>query len=566
MTPTVDQLDTDVLIVGGGLAGLRAAIAAAEGGVSVMVACKRKAGRSGNTLVAEGGIAVSSSDVDPGDSIEQHIEDTLTSGKGLCDPVLTRLLAENSEKEVFGLSRLGVVLGRDKSGDLLRGQPPGHTKRRSLRTETDHLPKNARGQSITLPLLKFAENLGVTFLDRTPVLRLVSRDGAIEGALTMDEEKERYLFIRTKAIIIAAGGAGQMFSHTNNTADITGDSYALALDAGATLRDLEFPQFYPNWGISPFRSTISSVMMGDGAILRNKDQERFMPRYYPEAKDMATRDQTSLAIFREVQAGRGVEGGVYFDASGVDREVLEVKYHHLTEAMRRLGLEFGKDPVIITPVVHHYMGGISVNGHLESGVRGLLAAGEACGGTHGANRLSGNALSECVVFGALSGAAAAEYAKRREVPHSAGEESIAAMLPPLAFQEEGPDIADLRREMREINWKKNGIIRTEENLLAGLGAIGKIRDLLQGGKIRKPDHIIRYHELLNMLDTSEAAIRSALIRKESRGAHFRDDYPKEDNENWLGNVFVRKGDAGIEAWFEPIPASVETKASSAPAK
>jgi len=566
MTLTVDQLDTDVLIVGGGLAGLRAAIAAAEGGVRVMIACKRKAGRSGNTLVAEGGIAVGSPNVDPEDSIEQHVADTLASGKDLCDPILSRMLAENSEKEVFGLTRFGVVLGRDKSGNLLRGQPPGHTKRRSLRAESDHLPKNARGQSITIPLLKFAENLGVTLLDRTPILRLLSRDGAIESALAMDEEKERYLVIHAKAVIIAAGGAGQMFSLTNNTADITGDSYALALDAGADLRDMEFPQFYPNWGISPFRSTISSVMMGEGAVFRNKNQERFMPSYYPEAKDMATRDQTSLAIFQEVQAGRGVEGGVYLDASGVDREVLEVKFHHLTEAMRRLNLEFGKDPVIVTPVVHHYMGGISVNRHLESGVHGLFAAGEACGGTHGANRLSGNAFSECIVFGALSGAAATEYARGREMPRPAGKESIAAMLPSLAFQEEGPDIADLRREMREINWKKNGIIRTEESLLAGLYSIAKIRDLLRGGKIRKPDHIIRYHELLNMLDTSEAAIRSALIRKESRGAHFREDYPEEDNENWLGNVFVRKTDAGIEARFEPISSSVGTRASSAPAQ
>jgi len=566
MPPTVDHLDTDVLIVGGGLAGLRAAIAAAEGGVRVMVACKRKAGRSGNTLVAEGGIAVGSPNVDPDDSVERHVMDTLTSGKGLCDSVLARLLAENSEKEVFGLTRFGVVLGYDKSGNLLRGQPPGHTKRRSLRTESDHLPKNARGQSITLPLLEFAEKLGVIFLDRTPILSLMNQDGAIEGALAMDEEKERYLFIHAKAVIIAAGGAGQMFSHTNNTADITGDSYALALDAGAILRDLEFPQFYPNWGISPFRSTISSVMMGDGAIFRNEEQERFMPRYYPEAKDMATRDQTSLAIFREVQAGRGVEGGVYLDASSVDREVLEVKYHHLTNAMRSLGLEFGKDPVIVTPVVHHYMGGISVNGHLESVVCGLFAAGEACGGTHGANRLSGNAFCECIVFGAFSGAAAAEYARGREMPRTAGEESIAAILPPLVFHEEGPDIADLRREMKEINWQKNGIIRTEESLFAGLDAIGKIRDILQGGKFRKPEHLIRYHELLNMLNTSEAAIRSALVRKESRGSHFREDYPEEDNENWLGNVFARKTDAGIETWFEPIPASAESRISSAPVK
>jgi len=555
MSSATGRHETDVLIVGGGLAGLRAAIAASEGGARVTVACKRKSGKSGNTIVSEGGISVGSPNVDPEDSLECHYEDTLRSGKGLCDPRLTRLLAENSEKEVFALTRFGVVFGRDQEGNLLRGQPPGHTKRRSVRTESGHLPKNARGLSITEPLLKHGQKLGVTFLDRTPVLKILAREGVIYGALAMREEEERYLTIDAKAVILAAGGAGQIFASTNNTADITGDSYALALGAGASLRDMEFPQFYPNWGISPFRCTISSVMMGDGARFRNAAQEAFMSRYYPQARDMATRDQTSLALFREMQEGRGVDGGVYLDASGVEREVLETKYLHLCEAMRKLGMEFGRDPVIVTPVVHHYMGGIVVNENLESGIAGLYAAGEACGGTHGANRLSGNAYCECIVFGAISGARAAEFAKGRDRPAPA-DESFADSSPTGDFREDGFDLADLRRELKNILWTKNGIIRTGDTLRSALEEVMRIREILAGGNLKRPDSLTRYHEMWNMLDTAEAAVRSALMREESRGSHFREDFPEQDDENWLGSVFVRNAGDSMESWFEPAAATI----------
>lgn len=552
MNIAFDHHETDVLVIGGSLAGLRAAIAAAEGGVRVTVACKRKAGRSGNTIVAEGGIAINSPTIDHEDSIEQHFADTLASGKGLCDPTLARLLAEHAESEFFNLAEYGVVYARDDKGHLLQGQPPGHSKRRSVRSESDHLPQNARGQSLTLPLLEHSQQIGVTFLDHTPVVKLVARDGSIQGALAINEMDARYLYIRSKAVIIAAGGAGQMFASTNNTADITGDSYALALGVGASLRDMEFVQFYPNWGVSPFRSTVSTVLMGDGAVLRNVGQERFMQHYYPEAKDMATRDQTSLAIFREVQAGRGVDGGVYLDAADVDPNLLEVKYHHICQTMRRHGLEFGKDPVIVTPVVHHYMGGIVVDEHLQSAVAGLFAAGEACGGTHGANRLSGNAFTECIVFGALSGAAASQYARQREAPDVTNDDVLFALLPSHDPCSEGPELSELRHQLRDTLWANNGIIRTERSLQVALDNIERIRHQLTRSGVSQVEQSIRYHELLNMLDTAEAAVRSALMRQESRGSHFREDFPAQDDEQWLGNVFVEKQDRSMRTWFEPI--------------
>ncbi len=546
MKHSFEHHDTDVLVVGGGLAGLRAAIAAAEQGARTTIACKRRTGLSGNTLVADCATAVSSPKVCPEDSVEQHIEDTLRSGKGLCDPKLVRRLAESSEREVLGLTRFGVVFDKDPKGRLVRGRPPGHSHPRCVRTEIRQFPQNARGESITRPLTTYAQGQGVTFFDRAPVMRLLARDGAIHGALALEQDKKRYLVIRAKAVIIAAGGAGQLYASTNNTADVGGDSYGLALSGGAILRDMEFPQFYPNWGVKPLRSTLSTMLMGDGAILRNRHQERFMARYYPEAKDMATRDQTSFAIFRELQEGRGVEGGVYIDLSGVDSELLEGKYRHLHDAMRRVGKELGRDPIIIAPVAHHCMGGIVVDENLESATAGLFAAGEACGGTHGANRLAGNAFTECIVFGVRAGEAAARYAKACEKQPDFPDLEI----PDPGFDDRGSSVLELKREVKKLMWERGGIARTGEGLQSALSEMARVRELLDQGKAQRPSHLIHYYELKNILEVGEIILKSALLRQESRGAHFREDFPDSDDRQWLGTVFARKKAQAVEVWFE----------------
>jgi succinate dehydrogenase/fumarate reductase flavoprotein subunit len=540
------------LVVGGGLAGLRAAIAAAERGERVSVACKRRAGLSGNTLVSDCAIAVSSPEVCPTDSVELHLEDTLKSGRGLANPHLASRMAEDSEREVLGLTRFGVVFDRDREARLVRGQPPGHSRRRCVRTEIHQYPQNARGEAITRPLLEFARGLGVIFMDGTPVLRLFAHNNAIQGALALDEAHEGCLFIRAKAIIMAAGGAGQLYASTNNTADIGGDSYALALGCGASLRDMEFPQFYPNWGVKPLRSTFSTMLMSDGAVFRNRHQECFMAHHYPDVKEMATRDQTSLAIFRELQGGRGVAGGVYLDLSGVNHELLEGKYRHLWDAMNRVGKQLGKDPILVTPVMHHSMGGIVVNANLESHVRGLFAAGEACGGTHGANRLAGNAFTECIVFGARSGEAAADYAGAAEMPPAPDDEEIDEAVHPVGFNEEGPAVADLRRKIRKLMWEKGGIARTDDGLRSALDEVVQIRRHLLFGNIQRPDHLVYYYGLVSMVEVAEAVLQSALIRKESRGAHFREDFPEQDDDQYLGTVIVSKEDGALKSRFEPF--------------
>lgn len=556
-----EQLETDVLIIGGGLAGLRAAISAAEAGVKVTLTCKRKSGRSGNTLIAACGIAAVSPHINPEDTLENHMRDTLQAGKGICDPELVRILTEHAEEEILSLERFGVAFIRGKEGELLSGQAPGHTRRRNIRTEAKNLPANARGQSITLPLLDHARKLGVTFLDHTPVLRLISAEGRFCGALAIPEGENRPVFIRAQSAIIAAGGAGQIFSFTNNTADITGDSFALALGAGAELRDMEFCQFYPNWGIQPIRTTVTSLIMGDGAVFRNRAGERFMARYYPAAKDMATRDETSLAIFREVQAGRGVEGGVYLDATGVDRDKLATEYGYLNEAMQKFGQDLREDPVVVSPVVHYWMGGISVNENLETRVGGLFAAGEACGGTHGANRLGGNAFAECIVFGSRSGRAAAEYAKSQNPPARIPETELDNAPNSRNIPGGEPDLAELKNRLKKVMWEKSGIVRTEESLKQALEAILGLREEAGGGGPVSPDRLIRRHELLNMLDSAEATVRSALFRKESRGSHFREDFPEQDDLHWLGSVFVHKAEGGLKTRFQPAQIDVKKPAS-----
>ncbi len=279
-----------------------------------------------------------------------------------------------------------------------------------------------------------------------------------------------------------------------------------------------------------------------------------MPRYYPEEKDMATRDQMSLAMFIEVREGRGVDGGIYLDASAVEREQRETKYRHLCEAMARLGKEFGKDKVVVTPVMHFLTGGIVVDEHLETGVGGLFAAGEAVGGTHGANRLAGNAFAECVVFGSFSGAAAAEYAKDKKLPDGFSKEDLEAFCSSPSFQDFGPTVAECRRKLRRVMWERAGILRTEESLKSTLEELTGIRECLLRGEIQRPDHLIRYHELGSLVRVAEAVVRSALMRTESRGAHNREDFPNQDDKNWRGTVFVKEKGQRQHLWFEPLPA------------
>ncbi|MDX9821757.1 MAG: FAD-dependent oxidoreductase, partial [Syntrophales bacterium] len=309
------KMQCDVLVIGGAAAALTAALEARKRVENVVVVCKKNVGRSGNTMVAAAAFSAFIPSPDHPDSAERHLRDTLKAGAEINDPFLARALAEEGGNAVLSLEEYGVRLFR-RDGSLVRRTPPGHSTPRTLLTDPTNHTAATPGLSITVPLAESAKTRGIRILNHVTVLQLSVRDGAVCGALALDNRTGIRMRIAAKAVILASGGGGRLFAMTNNTSDMTGDSYALALEAGAALRDMEFIQFFPTRTTSPIHTTIANRLFAEGAVLRNRHGENFMFRYDPKA-DMATRDVMSRAIYSEMKAGRGVEGGVYIDLSAL---------------------------------------------------------------------------------------------------------------------------------------------------------------------------------------------------------------------------------------------------------
>jgi succinate dehydrogenase/fumarate reductase flavoprotein subunit len=326
-----------------------------------------------------------------------------------------------------------------------------------------------------LPLLRSALNLGVNVIDYAPIVKLLVRDGHIIGAIAISKKSGSILVFRTNVVILASGGGGMIFSKSSNTKDITGDSFALAYDVGALLRDMEFVQFYPTMMFSPIKVTISSPLFGEGAFLRNVMGERFMENY-DKMGDMATRDIMIRAIFTEISEGRGTKGCVYLDCRQIDPSKLAIRYAELLRLLRKVDIDPLKDLIAISPATHFFMGGIHINAETETTVKGLLACGECVGGLHGANRLGNNALSEAFVFGALAGRQAAKLSKIKSKP-----EARAFNIMP--FQKGSICLYELKRTLREINWKYLSILRNQQYGQVASNEIDRISEALRQAKI-----------------------------------------------------------------------------------
>lgn len=524
--------EADVLVIGGGAAGLTAALEARAAGAEVLMVAKSRAGRGGNTVVA--GCQFCAVVPYPGspDSPEQHFQDSLAGGQWVNDEGLLRTLAEEGGRRLLKLEEWGVRLLRS-GGELVRRTPNGHRHPRGIITDYAEFPASTGGLSITLPLRKAADAAGVRFLDGVPVVRLLVSEGQARGAVGIEMEGGESVVMGARAVVVAAGGAGHIFANTNNTRGICGDSYGLMLEAGAILRDMEFVQFYPSQMSRPLKVAVASPMFADGAVLRNRHGERFMPLYDPERADLATRDVMSRAIFYEVQKGNGVEGEVYMDCTAVPEGVLQAKYGTLVRDLRKHGIDPAQDWLRIGCTTHFFMGGAAVDGRSATTVPGLFAAGEAIGGVHGANRLAGNALTEAVVFGGIAGEAAAEYSRQAgtlpAVPPSAG----------LREHRGGLEcVDDVRGRLRDVMWKGASLVRSELSLKGALVEVRECRDALARCPAGNPLEQARWEETRLMCLTAEAVALSALARRESRGAHFREDCP-ESGDVWLGSHRVR---------------------------
>ena len=542
----MEKRTTDVLIIGGGLAAVMAALEASEISASVLMVSKGKVGKSGATLMAGSNFAAVLPEGEAkGDNRSLHIEDTLSGGAHINDLELVRTMVENGPRDLLFLEKLGVhFLKRDGRFELRK--PPGHRFPRTMFTVNPGVPLRIRGKTIMDPLLQVVRQKGIQCLDGFSVLRLIVRDGSVAGALAIETRSGDLLLVQCKAAILASGGAGAIYEIHTNPNDLTGDSYSLALEAGCSLRDVEFVQFFPSVHLGTPRVTLYSPLLGDGAVLRNKDGERFLEKYEPERMESATRDTVSRAIYREIQEGRSIDGGVYLDLSSIPAELLDFRFPDLLQLFQKHGINLKKDWIRVAPAAHFFMGGVAINARCQTSIPGLFAAGEATGGVHGANRLSGNGLTDPLVFGRIAGKEAGLYARGNAVSPLSGEGfSTESLFKGRRVSAE--EITDGRRRIKKIMWEKVGMIRTRAGLTQALEAFEALQAWVDAGCPSK-EIAGDYFELRSMLIAARAMAGAALFREESRGAHFRDDFP-ESRQEWAKSLFIRLEGAELKPFF-----------------
>ncbi|HTC92745.1 MAG TPA: succinate dehydrogenase flavoprotein subunit [Terriglobales bacterium] len=548
----------DVLIIGAGGAGLRAAIEALAQGASVGVICKSLLGKA-HTVMAEGGVAAALANVDPADNWRTHFRDTMNGGKRLNNWRMAQLHAQEAPDRVRELEQWGALFDRTPDGRILQRAFGGHTYKRLAHV----------GDRTGLEMIRTLQDRGVAlgfdvYMECT-VTRLLKDGNRIAGAFAYWREQGRFIVFKAKSIVIATGGIGKAWRVTSNSWEYTGDGMALAYDAGAELMDLEFVQFHPTgmvWPPGVQGILVTEAVRGEGGILRNKNGERFMEKYDPQRLELSTRDVVARSIYTEVREGRGSEhGGAYLDISHKPAEYVKRKLPSMYHQFKELAdVDITAGPMEVGPTCHYVMGGIKVEAETaQSTLPGLFAAGEAAAGLHGANRLGGNSLSDLLVFGRRAGLAAAEYAKKTsalKVDPQQVAEAEREMLAPFE-RTDGESPYTVHHDLQEIMQSLVGIFRVEEDLQRAMGELEKLKQRaakvrVEGSRMFNPGwHLAR--DLKNMLTISEAVTRSAIARKESRGAHSRIDYPGLDAA-WgkQNNIIQRDGDA-MRLRQSPLP-------------
>ena len=548
VTEKFETHEHDVLIIGAGGAGLRAAIEALGQGARVGVVCKSLLGKA-HTVMAEGGIAAAMANVDTADDWRTHFRDTMRGGKFLNDWRMAQIHAQEAPDRVRELEQWGALFDRTSSGDILQRAFGGHTFKRLCHVG------DRTGLEMIRTLQDRGVHLGIDVFMECAITKLMKDGERVSGALGYWRESGRFVVFKAKSIVIATGGIGKAWRITSNSWEYTGDGMAIAYEAGAELMDMEFVQFHPTgmvWPPGVQGILVTEAVRGEGGILRNKDGERFMERYDPEKMELSTRDVVARAIYTEAREGRGTEhGGAYLDISHKPADYVKRKLPSMYHQFRELAdVDITQGPMEVGPTCHYMMGGIRVDAETaQSTVPGLFAAGEAAAGLHGANRLGGNSLSDLLVFGRRAGVAAAEHANRSgpvEVDAQQVLEGTREVLEPFE-RPKGESPYQIHRELEDTMQNHVGIFRNEEDLQRGLRELELLkartaRVKVDGSRLFNPGwHLAR--DLKSMLTVSEAVALSAQARKESRGAHSRIDYAKYD-EWWARhhNIIMREGD------------------------
>jgi succinate dehydrogenase / fumarate reductase flavoprotein subunit len=591
--PDYQTFDHDVLVIGAGGAGLRAAIAASAAGVSVGLVCKSLLGKA-HTVMAEGGIAASLANVDNRDNWQVHFADTMRGGQYVNNWRMAELHAREAPDRVRELEAWGALFDRTDDGRILQRNFGGHKYPRLAHVG------DRTGLEMIRTLQDHSIHRGIDVHMECTVLRVFTDGDRVAGALGYDRERGRFRLYRAKAIVLATGGIGRAYSITSNSWEYTGDGHALAYQAGAALQDMEFVQFHPTgmiWPPSVRGILVTEGVRGEGGVLRNRHGRRFMfddipDNYRSQTADseeegwrytqgdksarrppeLLTRDHVARCILREVREGRGSpHGGVFLDISWIKEKLPDAPKHIIRKLpsmyhqFKQLAdIDITTTPMEVGPTTHYIMGGIRVDGDTQgSTVPGLFAAGECAAGLHGANRLGGNSLSDLLVFGKRAGEFAAAFARANGpamIDHAQVDDTARCALEPFerGAVGDGQGPYQLQQQLQTTMQEQVGIVRTEAEMRGALSGIVRLGEQARRvGVVGNREYNPGWHTALdlgNLLVVSEAITRAAIDRRESRGGHFREDYPEKDPAAGRFNIVIRKGPSGeMQLSREPIP-------------
>jgi fumarate reductase (CoM/CoB) subunit A len=552
-----ELVDTDVLVVGAGGAGCRAAIEASDHNVSVLLLSKELFGKA-HTIMAEGGYNAALGNVDSQDNPEIHFKDTVEGGAYLNNQKLVEVLVRDACERILDLENFGGLFDRTAEGKIAQRLFGKQTYRRTC------YASDRTGHEMMVTLAEEVRRRDIRVMDEIFVSHLLMSNGAVVGATAINMRGGSFVVLRAKSTVLATGGTGRIYSTTTNALQDTGDGYALGFNCGAHLVDMEQFQFHPTGVVYPesARGTlVTEAVRGEGGILYNVLGERFMKNYNPKLMEVAGRDEVARSIANEILEGRATEhGGVFLDVSHLPSFLVEERLSSMLELFLKIGVDIRDEPMEVSPTAHHLMGGLKINERAETNVKRLFSAGEVTGGVHGGNRLGGNALADTQVFGKIAGENAAALAKSlSEAPslsRSEVDETYRETYAPLD-RKSGWNLIEMRKTLQKLMWDKVGIFRTGEALKEALDEIVKMRRRVstiatQNKSVCYNKEWIESLEIPNMLLTAEMIIRAALMRKESRGAHYRKDFSKSDDRSWLVNIHVAKDGEGMKLWTEPI--------------
>jgi succinate dehydrogenase / fumarate reductase flavoprotein subunit/fumarate reductase flavoprotein subunit len=545
------ELVTDLLIIGGGGAGVMAALHAcdADPALDVTIVVKGLVAQSGCTRMVQGGY---NAVLDPRDSFEQHFADTIKGGAFLNNQELAWILVTEAPVRLIELeNRYGCFFDRRASGEIhqkpFAGQSFDRTVHRGDLTGIEIMSR-LKDQLFARHVRRLEEHRALELLP-TP-----AGDG-VAGALLLDMRSGDFVLARARAVLVATGGGATMYKIAAPSLEKAGDGVAMAWRAGARLMDMEMMQFHPT-GLLAGRSRLTGSVLeeglrGAGAHLKNGLGERFMARYDPERMERSTRDVVARASYMEIMAGRGTpNGGVWIDVSHLGAENVLRQFPGMVERCRSVGFDLARAPVEVSPTAHFHMGGIAITADCRTSLQGLFAAGEDAAGVHGANRLGGNGVAESIVFGARSGDAMAAYLRHREWPDvdtAFVQAAMAAALAPLQ-RVRGEDAFALRERLGQLTWEKVGLVRDGTGLRQALAELDDLYERCGHIAVHAGRRLnAEWQQALDVRNLTEVArliARSALLRDESRGSHYRSDFPQPDDERWLKNIFLTRDTRG----------------------